>query len=170
MILRALVVGLLLLTAAVLETALFPSLTLLGYRPDLLLLVVLAIAMQDGPMSGARVGVISGLLADLLVVQSPVGLSVLIHTGVGYLVGVSRPYLAPDSLSAPLALAFVTAAVGTAGYGIMASLLADERASAEQVVQAALAVGLYNMLLAPIAYAGLRRLSDRFPVRAPTND
>ncbi len=170
MILRALVIGLLLLTAAVLETALFPALTLLGYRPDLLLLVVLAIAMQDGPMSGARVGIISGLLADLLVVQSPVGLSVLIHTGIGYLVGVSRPYLAPDSLSAPLALAFVTGAVGTAGYGIMASLLADERASAEQVVRAALAVGLYNMLLAPLAYAALRRLSDRFPVRGPASD
>ena len=170
MILRALVIGLLLLTAAVLETALFPALTLLGYRPALLLLVVLAVALQDGPMSGARVGVVAGLLADLLVVQSPVGLSVLIHTSVGYLAGVSRPYLAPDSLSAPLALAFVTGAVGTAGYGTMASLLADERASAEQVVQAALAVGLYNMLLAPIAYAALRRLSDRFPVRGPSSD
>ncbi len=170
MILRALVIGLLLLTAAVLETALFPSLTLLGYRPDLLLLVVLAIAMQDGPMSGTRVGVVAGLLADLLVVQSPVGLSVLIHTGVGYLAGVSRPYLAPDSLSAPLAVAFVAGALGTGGYGIMASLLADERASAEQVVQAALAVGLYNMLLAPVVYVALRRVSDRFPVRGPSSD
>ena len=170
MILRALVIGLLLLTAAVLETALFPALTLLGYRPDLLLLVVLAIAMQDGPMSGARVGVLSGFLADLLVVQSPVGLSVLIHSGVGYLVGVSRPYLAPDSLSAPLALAFVTGAVGTAGYGIMTSLLADERAGPELIVQAALTVGLYNMLLAPVAYAALRRLSERFPLRGSSAD
>ena len=165
MIRRAIVVALLLVTAAVLETALFPAVTLLGFRPDLLLLVVLAIGVHDGPMSGARVGAIAGLLADLLVVQSPIGLSVVIYATIGYVVGIARPYLAPDSITAPILLAFVTGAVGTAGFGVLTSLLAEDRAPIDLVLQAAVAVGLYNTLLAPIAYGVVNRLADRFPVR-----
>ena len=167
MIRRALLVALLLVTAAVLETALFPAVTLLGFRPDLLLLVVLAIGVHDGPMSGARVGAIAGLLADLLVVQSPIGLSVVIYATIGFVVGIARPYLAPDSITAPILLAFVTGAVGTATYGVLTSLLADDRAPFDLVLQAALAVGLYNTLLAPVAYAVVNRLAERFPLRGP---
>lgn len=170
MILRALLVALLLVTAVVLQTALFPSVTLLGFRPDLLLLLVLAVAVHDGPMSGARVGAVAGLLADLLIVQSPVGLSMVIYATIGWLVGVLRPYVAPDSISGPVVLAFLSGALGTAAHGTITWLLADERATFDLIVQAALAVGLYNTLLAPIAYAVVGRLGDRFPMRGQPAD
>ncbi|MFP4636378.1 MAG: rod shape-determining protein MreD [Nitriliruptoraceae bacterium] len=165
MILRGLLISLLLVTAVVLETALFPSVTLLGFRPDLLLLLVLAIAVHDGPMSGARVGAVAGLLADLLIMQSPVGLSVAIYATLGWLIGVLRPYVAPDSISGPVVLAFVSGVLGTAAYGTITWLLADQRATFDLVFQAALAVGLYNTLLAPLAYALVGRLGARFPMR-----
>jgi rod shape-determining protein MreD len=164
-IVRLLVVALLVLTAAVLQTALFPSLTLLGFRPDLLLLVVVAIALRDGPTSGALSGALCGLLTDLLVTQAPVGLGVLVFTGIGYAVGQARPYLAPGSISAPLLLAFVSGAIGTAGYGALASVLGDDRVSAVLLLQAALAVAIYNTLLAPIVFGIVRRLFERFPAR-----
>jgi rod shape-determining protein MreD len=167
-IVRLLVVALTVLSAAVLQTALFPSLTLLGFRPDLLLLVVLAVALRDGPTSGAVVGAIAGLLTDLLVSQAPVGLGVLVFTGIGYGVGQARPYLAPGSISAPLLLAFVASAIGTAGYGALASLLGDDRVTSTLLLQAALSVALYNTLLAPVVFGVVRRLFERFPSQATT--
>lgn len=164
MIRRALVIALLLLTATVLQTALFPSITLLGFRPDLLLLVVVAVALRDGPLAGVRVGFVTGLLSDLLAVQTPVGLAVLIHTGVGYAIGFARPYLAPESITAPLLLAFFSAAVGTAGFGLMAVLLGEEQLPATYLLQAAIVVGLYNTLLAPVVLGLVRRLVARFPL------
>lgn len=164
MILRVVAIGVVLLTAAVLQTSLFPSLTLLGFRPDLLMLIVLSVALRDGPLAGVRVGAAAGLLTDLLVIQAPIGLSMLVFTAIGYGVGLIRPYLAPGSITAPLVLAFTTGALGTAGYGLLTSLLGDDRVTAALLIQASLAVGLYNTLLAPIVLRLMRRLTDRFPV------
>lgn len=166
MIVRLLVTALTILTAAVLQTALFPSLTLLGFRPDLLLLLVLAFALQDGPIAGATIGAASGLLTDLLVAQTPVGLGVLVFAVIGYAIGQARPYLAPGSISAPLLLAFVSGAVGTAAYGALASLLAEDTVAPTLLFQAAVAVALYNTLLAPVAIGLVGRLGARFPLRA----
>jgi rod shape-determining protein MreD len=160
---RPLVIALTVLTAAVLQTAMFPSLTLLGFRPDLLLLVVLAVALRDGPIVGAVLGALTGLLSDLLVSQAPLGLGVLVFTGIGYGAGQARPYLAPGSVSAPLLLAFVSGAIGTAVYGALASLLGDDRVTSTLLLQASLVVALYNTLLAPIVFGVIRRLSERFP-------
>jgi rod shape-determining protein MreD len=162
---RVVLVGVLLVTAIVLQTALFPSLELLGFRPDLVLLVVLAVGLRDGSLSGLRVGFVAGLLTDLLVSQAPLGLSILVYTGIGYAVGLARPYLAPDSMTAPVLLAFVSGALGTAAYGVLALLLGDDRVTPVLLLQAALTVGLYNTLLAPVALGLVGRLSERFPLR-----
>jgi rod shape-determining protein MreD len=166
-ILRALSVGVLLLTAAVLQTALFPALSLAVIRPDLLLLVTLAVALKDGPVAGLRVGFAAGVLTDLLVSQSPAGLAALVYTAIGYAIGVARPYLAPDSLTAPVLLAFVSGLLGTAAYGTLALLLGDDRVTTTLLLQASLSVALTNALLSPIVVGVVGRLSDRFPLRGP---
>jgi rod shape-determining protein MreD len=164
-ILRIGVMALLLATAALFQTALFPLLGLGGFRPDLLLLVVLAVALRDGALPGIRVGFAAGLLTDLAVAQSPAGLAALVYTGIGYTVGVARPYLAPDSFTAPVILAFLSGFLGTAGYGVLTLLLSEDRVTAGLLLQASLSVALYNTLLAPIVIGVVRRLSDRFPLR-----
>lgn len=165
MIRRTLVVALLLLTAVVLQTSLFPVLTLGGYRPDLLLLVVLAVAVKDGPLAGSRVGFAAGALTDLLVAQTPAGVAALVFTVIGFAIGFARPYLAPDSVSAPVLLAFVSGLLGTLAYGLLALLLGEDRVTPTLLGQASLSVALYNTLLAPFALALVGRLSERFPLR-----
>lgn len=167
MIARTLALALVLVTAAVLETALFPALSLLAVRTDLLLLVVVAVALRDGPLPGLRVGVAAGLLADLLLSQSPAGLSILVMTVIGYGVGVARPYLAPDSWTAPILLAFVSGLLGTAAYGTLAMLLGDDRVSTTLIAQASLSVAMTNALLAPAVVGSVTRLTERFPLRGP---
>jgi rod shape-determining protein MreD len=167
-VLRLVAVGLTLLTAAVLQTALFPALSLGGFRPNLLLLIVLGVALRDGALPGMRVGFAAGLLADLLTTQAPVGLATLVLTGIGYTVGVARPYLAPGSFTAPMLLAFVSGLLGTAGFGVLAGLLGESPVTVMLLVQASLGVALFNTLLAPVVLGLVRRLSDRFPIEGVT--
>lgn len=170
MSLRPVAVLALLATALVLQTALFPSLTLLGFRPDLLVLVVVAVAIHDGPAAGVRVGAVAGLLADLLVVQASAGVFVLVYVVVGYGVGMVRPYLAPHSLSAPTLVAFGASALSTAAYGVITGLLAERSVSFDLVAQVALAVGLYNALLSPGVNLLVGALVDRYPLRGAAAD
>jgi rod shape-determining protein MreD len=164
-IIRALVVGGLLLAAAVLETALFPLLPLLGYRPDLLVLIVVGIALRDGPLAGARVGAAAGVLADVLVTASPLGLSLLVYVTIGYAAGTVRPYLAPDSITAPILLAFASAFVATGAYGVFASLLADQRVGVAALLSSTFAVTLYTTLLAPAVLHLTDRVTASFPLQ-----
>ncbi len=160
---RATVIGLTLATAALLQMALFPHLTLAGFRPDLLLLVTAAFALYDGPLTGTVVGFTAGLLHDLLLVQPPVGLSSAVLLGVGYVVGVVRPYLASGSVTAPAVVALGSGVLATAAYGLLARLLGDVRFDTELLVQASLLVALYNTLLSPAVMYAIRGLTGRFP-------
>lgn len=164
MIARIALVALVLVTAVILQTAVFPYITIAGFRPDLLLLVVTGFALRDGSLSGVRVGFAAGLVADLLLNQSAVGLSVLVFIGVGYTVGLARPYLAPESVTAPLLMAFLSGLLGTAGYGVLSRLLGDERYTLLLVAQASSFVALYNTLLAPVVIGAVTRLGRRVPI------
>lgn len=170
MIARTFAMGLLLVTAAVVQTALLPFLPITGIEPNLLLLIVLGIALHDGVQPGVRVGFLAGLLLDLLAAQAPIGSATLVFTAVGGIVGTARPYLAPASVTAPLILAFATGVLGTAAYGSMSLVLGDERVTWEALGSAALRVGLFNTLLAPPVLAVVRRISTRFPVGAAIAD
>ena len=81
-----------------------------------------------------------------------------------YVIGVARPYLAPESLTAPVILAFLSGLLGTAGLGVLASLLGDERITGPLLIQASVSVALYNTLLAPIVVGITTRLAARFPL------
>jgi rod shape-determining protein MreD len=170
MIARTLMLTLVLLTAAVIETAIIPFLPIRGLEVNLILLIVLAIALHDGAQPGVRVGFAGGLVVDLLVAQAPVGSATLVLTAIGGMVGTARPYLSAASVTAPLILAFSTAVLATAAYGSMSLVLGEERVTWEAVASASLRVGLFNTLLAPAALAGVRRLSARFPVSAAVTD
>lgn len=170
MIWRSIVIGAVLLAAVVLQTTVFARFTVLGFRPDLLLLVVLAVAVRDGPLAGARVGAVAGLLTDLLVTAAPMGVMVLVHTTIGHLTGIARPYLAPGSVTAPVVLAGVTGAVATATYGALAGALSDTGVAASLLAEAAVIVGLTNMLLAPFVFLLTDRIVERFPLRGAATE
>jgi rod shape-determining protein MreD len=161
---RVAVIALVLVIAALLQTTLFPFLMLAGFRPDLLLLVTVAFGLREGALAGLRVGFTAGVLSDLLLNQSPVGLSALIYLGVGYAIGISRPYLAPESVTAPVIMGFLSGLIGTAGYGLLSRLLGDDRYTMTLVVQASLFVALYNTLLAPVVVGLISRMTRRFPL------
>lgn len=168
MIARPLIMFLVLIVAATLQTALFPVLPTGWFRPDLLLLLVVAVALEDGPLPGMRIGFAAGLLTDLLVSLSPAGVATLVMTVIGAVVGTIRPYLAPSSLSAPLLIAFATGLFGTATYGTLALLLGDDRVTGMMLLESSVGVALYNAVLAPLAIGPIGRLLRHFPRQTAT--
>ena len=68
MIRKPLVIFIILLVCSLLETALLSNVVFLPVVPDLLLLVVLYISVQNGSLTGEATGFVSGLLLDFLTV------------------------------------------------------------------------------------------------------
>lgn len=163
MIARTLVLALLVVTAAAVQTAVLPLVAIAGFRPDILLLLAVSFAFHDGPEAGVRIGFATGLVTDLLLETSALGVAALTHALVGYLVGIARPYMATNSLTAPLLLAFAGSTLGALVLGLLSSLLGDARTNLPLVLTVALFVGVVHTLLMPFVLRLTRGISARFP-------
>lgn len=159
MVRRVAAFGLLLLTAALLQTTLFARyLTLFGTTPDLILVVVICFALVEGPMVAASTGFAGGLLRDLLLV-APKGLTSLAYIIVGYLVGTVRPYVQSTGVMVPVLGIFSGSVIGNVIYLTLLALLGEALAPAARLVQLILLGSLYNTLLTPFVYPVVRRVA-----------
>ena len=163
MIGRALVLILLVLTVAAVQTAVLPFLAVSGFRPDLLLLLTIAFAVHDGPEAAVRIGFGAGLATDLLLQTSALGVAAMTYAVVGYLVGMARPFLATNSMTAPLLLAFGGSAVGSMVLGLLSGFLGEAVVDLPLVMTVALFVAVVHTLLIPLALRLTREISARFP-------
>jgi rod shape-determining protein MreD len=111
--------GLLLLVTVLLELSGISSMRVLGGHPDLVVLVVAAVAYYAGSVPGCAAGFTAGVLVDLASGQT-MGISSLVLTAVGYGVGRFREVrdpshgLMPVPVAAAATFGFVTAFAGVA--------------------------------------------------------
>lgn len=156
--------ALVLVTALLLATVVAPAFTFGVWRPDVVALSVIALALADGPGTGARYGFVAGLAVDLLSAGAQlVGSAALVLLLVGYMTGLARPYLAATGLLGRVAAAGAASAVTSLGYGLLAGLLEASSIGPASLLQAAGATGLYNTLLAPAVLVPVGALSRRLP-------
>jgi len=80
---RRLAVSTLVLVAVIAQLSLVTRLRILGVAPDVVVVVIAAIAVRCGSETGAVTGFIAGLLIDLFL-PTPAGLTALAYTLVGY--------------------------------------------------------------------------------------
>ena len=143
---RLLVGALTVLSALLIAPTLVARLPLPGSPPDVVLLVVVAFALAEGPVSGAVTGFVAGTLADLLS-DHAVGRLALAYVLVGHLVGAA----AGGDDRSPLR-PFAAVALGAAGslvvYAAEGVLLDDPRVS-----WAALGTGLVSAVPYAVALA-----------------
>lgn len=83
-------IGLLLLVAVLVQTTLGSDLRVLQVAPDLMVLVVVCAGLTGGAEAGAWVGFWAGLLYDMFLTTTPVGLSALTYCLIGAGVGALR--------------------------------------------------------------------------------
>jgi rod shape-determining protein MreD len=156
---RVLAVGAIIVTAILLQSTVFSQLRLLGVRPELLYLVTILIALQEGPNEGAIVGFTCGLAQDMLLDQ-PKGITALTLTLLGYAVGMARQYIVSPSPLVPTIVVALGTAVGVGFYEIVTFLLGQFDAGVTYAVKVALLTALYNAVLTPILSPLLRRIIE----------
>ena len=96
MVRRTLAIAAILITALLLQSTVFAEVRLLGARPELMYLVVIVLAILEGPSEGAVVGFVGGMMQDFLLNQ-PKGITALTLTLLGYTVGLARQYIVSPS-------------------------------------------------------------------------
>lgn len=160
---RALLVALLVLTGLLVSTTLLGTATLAGTKPELILLVTIALSLGEGAAVGALAGFFGGVATDLLL-NLPQGLSALVFTGVGYAVGAAREHLQTPAAWVPIGMAGVATALGVFAYGAVSILFGQDISGIVLARHAGLAAA-YNMLLAPFVIPFVRGLGARLRPR-----
>lgn len=147
------------LTALLLQTTVVVRLPLPGTPPDLVLLLVVCVALVEGPVSGVVTGFVAGLLADALA-DHALGRLALAYVLVGYAVGLVDDERPRSALTPLLAAAGGTLlAVGV--YAVEGLLLGDARVTVTAALRAAAWSAPYAVALTPLVFPGVRGLIRR---------
>ena len=157
---RTLLVALLTITGLVVETSILGEATLGGTKPQLLLLMTVALAMGEGPALGAGFGFTAGLATDLLT-GLPAGLTAITYTIVGYAVGRTRAQVQTPTAWLPAAMEFAATLGGVLLYGGISLLVGQEATGGRALVVHALLAACYSALLTPFLYPLVRGLGAR---------
>lgn len=158
---RVALIVVLVLLACLANAVVFDPMNLPGSPPNLLLLVVAALALVLGPQGGAITGFFAGLAADILPpADHLIGRYALVLCLAGYLVGLLRDE-ARDSVVLALGTVAAAAAVATLLYSALGGLLSDGRVGAHSVVTSLPSSIAYDVLLAPFVVPWIMSLARR---------
>jgi len=146
----------LLLAGALLQSTVVP--TVIGVRPEIVLLLVVAASLSGGIEAGVVWGFIGGLSLDLFS-GAPLGVFTLAMVLVGALVNVGESNLFSTSFLLPLSAVFVATFV----YHLLTILLLQTLGWSigwgPAMLQVALPSAVVNTLLMPLVYFFLRWLT-----------
>ncbi|MFI5754711.1 rod shape-determining protein MreD [Streptomyces sp. NPDC051569] len=171
---RMLLSATLVVVALVIQVSVLARLQLPGAVPDLMLLVVLALAFVYGHVSGAFIGFGAGLLADLAPpADHAAGRYALVLCLIGYLAGLVRPENGQLKSALVPMTAVVSAAVGsTLLYAGVGALVGDTAARHVGLGSLLFTAALYDLLLAPFTVPlimWLARRADNNPLSDSTS-
>ena len=159
---RLMTLGVLVLTALLLQVSVLPRLAGGAFVPDLMLVLVVVLALEHGPRMGMRVAAAGGLLGDLGNATVPLGTSMLVLVTVAYLIGLLRPYVAERADLTTAVLAGVAGVMALLCHAALAALLSAQVVPvASVVVWSATVVGAFAVLMTPPVLAVVRRVLPR---------
>jgi len=154
------------LTALLLQVTVLTRLPLPGAAPDLLLVLVVAYALVEGPLSGMTTGFVAGVLADSLS-DHALGRLALAYAVVGYLTG-----FVEDETDRSTLVPFLAVGGGALGavliYSAEGILLGDQRMTLYAIGRSLVSSVPYAVVLTPFvlpAVGALVRRVDPEPLR-----
>ena len=143
--------------AFLLQIAVLPQFKLFGVQPDLILVVAIVVAVQDGPVSGALVGFMGGLLQDITSPQV-MGVSALSKAITAFLAGTLKDLFMTYSILLPVLLVFFLSIFELSLHQASLVVLGQEQLPPFKLGML-LATAFYNSLLVLVVYPVLRRFS-----------
>ena len=150
-----------LIVAIALQSTLLTKVTILGVIPQLAFVVVVSLAYLEGEKAGVVVGFAAGLLVDLLLPLSIVGLTALVYTSIGYLIGTARQITSGESVWVPVFAVALASAVAEFSYAILAIMMGERWVSLGYTAKVAGLVALYNTLLTPFVFPVVKKIADK---------
>jgi rod shape-determining protein MreD len=150
-------VGGLVFVAAILQSSVIGAWDIGGGRPDLLLVVLIAVALLRGTIVGACAGFAGGLVFDLATFET-LGLTSLLLTLAGYWTGRYGETTGRDRAHAPLLSVVVVTALYALGAYALHTILGDPVSARTALVTGLLPALAYNALLTFPVFALARRM------------
>jgi rod shape-determining protein MreD len=138
------------------QVAAVSQIQLAGTNADLTPLVVAAVGLLCGSISGACFGFAVGLFVDTALVQT-MGLSSLVFVVAGYAAGRLRELRDPQAAVIPMVVGAAATFAATAGFGLMNFLLGIDAPVSWLLARQILAQVVLNALIALPVFALVRR-------------
>jgi len=158
-------VGLIVVSAAVLQRGVFSQLPIAGVRAMILLLLAIAGGMVLGPDRGAVLGFVAGLVFDLLL-ETPLGLCALVFCLCGFVAGRFQSSVTRSSRWRLMANVGIGSAMGYGLLVVVAWVLGQHNFLSDRLAVIVLVVSLINAALAPLAIRAVRWAWDQPRVTA----
>ena len=117
------------LVVVLLQWLVFRRLALWGVVPDVVLLFVALTALKRGRLAGAVAGFSTGLLMDLLINPSTLGLHALVKTVLGFVIGLFRSDQGENLRLDPVMSAVLALIVAIVHNGLMTIALALDQST-----------------------------------------
>jgi rod shape-determining protein MreD len=142
------------ITALTLQVSFFSTFSYDGARPDLMVLLAVLAGYLGGPERGAIVGFAAGMAFDV-VLSTPMGLSALVYTLVGYGVGAATAGMVRSSRLAPIAVAAGGSAAAMVLYAVIGTVVGEPTLEGPPLATIVVYVAAINAALAPLAVRAL---------------
>ena len=147
---------LVILGAFLFQAAIVPHISIMGAKPDVVLIIAALYGFMYGPPIGSFAGFIGGLLDDLLI-GSHVGLGMLSKSIVGFFAGLVQRTIFVENILLPMLAIFVATGLNEFIYVSFMFLLGETVPIKLLFTKIILPSALYNSLLTPFIYAVAHR-------------
>jgi rod shape-determining protein MreD len=144
----------------ILQVAVAPHLAIGGAVPNFLLLLVIAVALIEGPRYGTIAGFAAGLMFDLIG-TGPIGPMALVLCVVGFLVGSLQDNMFAEGWRLPVTVVLVASLVTELGYWMVLALAGEAESFWTSVISVIVPSALYNAVLALLTFPWLARFLRR---------
>ncbi|PKQ28683.1 MAG: rod shape-determining protein MreD [Candidatus Anoxymicrobium japonicum] len=141
--------------AFVLQLSVIPQLNLLSVAPDLILVVAVVVAVQEGPIAGAIVGFAGGMLQDIASPQV-MGMSALTKALAAFTVGMMKDLFMTYSILLPVLLVFLATVFEILLHHGALIILGQEQLPPFKL-DAVFAESFFNVFAVLIVYPFIRR-------------
>jgi rod shape-determining protein MreD len=149
-----------LIVAWILQVSVVPYLSIFGVVPNLLFLVVVALALVEGPEAGCIAGFVAGLIFDLLG-SSVVGPYALVLCVVGYVAGMLQANMFAEGWLLPVTVVFVAGLGSELAHGLILVVLDVGVPFWTALLRIMIPGALYNTALAVLLFPLLARVLRR---------
>lgn len=140
------------------QTTVFHHIALAGEVPNLILIVVVAVAYMRGRMEGMYVGFASGMLIDLIY-GDIVGMNAILFVVIGYVVGFCNEIYYRDEISVPLIIIAICDFMFNFAYYVFNFLLRGRLDVLYYIWRTILPEVVYTVLVAVVLYRLLHSLN-----------